>query len=40
MRQIGDVQNGNCYDDQNVLNIAYALESVMEYKNMTAKEVK
>lgn len=31
---------GNCYDDQNVLNIAYALESVMEYKNMTAKEVK
>ena len=31
---------GNCYDDQNVLNIAYALESAMEYKNMTAKEVK
>ena len=31
---------GNCYDDQNVINIAYALESVMEYKNMTAKEVK
>ena len=31
---------GNCYDDQNVLNIAYALENVMEYKNMIAKEVK
>ena len=31
---------GNCYDDQNVLNIAYALESAMEYKNMIAKEVK
>ena len=31
---------GNCYDDQNVLNIAYALENVMEYKNMVAKEVK
>lgn len=24
---------GNCYDDENVLNIAYALESVMPYKN-------
>lgn len=24
---------GNCYDDANVLNIAYALESKMEYKN-------
>ena len=31
---------GNCYDDQNVLNIAYALESAIEYKNMIAKEVK
>lgn len=30
---------GNCYDDQNVLNIAYALESVMPYKNQIAKEV-
>ena len=25
---------GNCYDDANVLNIAYALESQMNYKNM------
>lgn len=31
---------GNCYDDENVLNIAYALESTMEYKNQIAKEVK
>lgn len=31
---------GNCYDDQNVLNIAYALESTMDYKNQIAKEVK
>ena len=31
---------GNCYDDQTVLNIAYALESKMEYKNQIAKEVK
>lgn len=31
---------GNCYDDLNVLNIAYALESKMEYKNQIAKEVK
>ena len=31
---------GNCYDDQNVLNIAYALESSMDYKNQIAKEVK
>ena len=30
---------GNCYDDANVLNIAYALESVMPYKNQIAKEV-
>ena len=28
---------GNCYDDQNVLNIAYALESSMNYKNQTVK---
>lgn len=27
---------GNCYDDENVLNIAYALESTMNYKNMIA----
>lgn len=31
---------GNCYDDENVLNIAYALEGAMEYKNQIAKEVK
>jgi aspartyl-tRNA(Asn)/glutamyl-tRNA(Gln) amidotransferase subunit A len=31
---------GNCYDDANVLNIAYALESNMTYKNQIAKEVK
>ena len=31
---------GNCYDDQNILNIAYALESKMNYKNQIAKEVK
>lgn len=30
---------GNCYDDENVLNIAYALESAMPYKNQIAKEV-
>lgn len=28
---------GNCYDDQNVLNMAYALEGSMEYKNQIAK---
>ena len=31
---------GNCYDDEKVLNIAYALESAMDYKNQIAKEVK
>lgn len=31
---------GNCYEDQLVLNIAYALESAMEYKGQIAKEVK
>lgn len=31
---------GKCYDDVNVLNIAYALESDMKYKGQTAKEVK
>lgn len=30
---------GNCYDDANVLNIAYALEGSMNYKNQIAKEV-
>jgi len=31
---------GNCYDDANVLNIAYALESAMNYKGQVVKEVK
>ena len=30
---------GKCYDDANILNIAYALESSMPYKNQIAKEV-
>ena len=30
----------NCYNDQTALNIAYALESKMDYKNQIAKEVK
>ena len=31
---------GKCYDDENVLNMAYAIESAMPYKNQLAKEVK
>ena len=31
---------GKCYDDINVLNIAYALEGSMEYKNQIAGGVK
>ncbi len=31
---------GNCYNDEAVLNIAYKLESTMNYKNQIAKEVK
>ena len=31
---------GNCYDDANVLNIAYAIENKLNYKDMIAKEVK
>ena len=31
---------GNCYEDENVINIAYALESAMDYKGQIAKEVK
>ena len=31
---------GNCYKDEDVLNIAYAIESMMDYKNQIAKEVK
>lgn len=30
---------GNCYDDENILNIAYALEQTMDYRNQIAKEV-
>lgn len=30
---------GNCYQDENVLNMAYALESTMPYKGQIAKEV-
>ena len=29
----------NCYEDQKTLNIAYALENKMQYKNQIAKEV-
>ncbi len=29
---------GKCYDDENVLNIAYAIESKMNYKNQIARE--
>ena len=36
---VGVNLTGNCYDDQNLLNIAYALESAMDYKNQIAKEV-
>jgi len=31
---------GNCYNDADVLNIAYALESKMNYKGQVVKEVK
>ena len=31
---------GNCKDDENVLNIAYGIESLMNYKNQIAKEGK
>ena len=30
----------NCYEDQKTLNLAYALEGTMDYKNQIAKEVK
>ena len=29
---------GNCYDDENVLNMAYTLESLMPYRGQIAKE--
>lgn len=28
---------GACYDDANVLNIAYAIENILDYKNQTSK---
>ncbi len=31
---------GDCYEDEKVLNIAYALESAMDYKGQVVKEVK
>ena len=37
---VGVNLTANCYDDQNLLNIAYLLESNMNYKNQIAKEVK
>jgi len=36
---VGICITGNCFDDENVINIAYALESAMPYKNQIAKEV-
>lgn len=33
---VGINLTGNCYDDANILNIAYALESTMDYKDMIA----
>lgn len=30
---------GKCYDDENILNIAYAIENTLNYKNQIAKEV-
>ena len=30
---------GKCYDDENVLNIAYAIEGTMNYKGQIAKEI-
>lgn len=35
---VGINMTGNCYDDENVLNIAYTLESKMPYKGQIAKE--
>ena len=31
---------GNCYEDENVLNIAYSIESMMNFKGQIAKEEK
>lgn len=35
---VGINMTGNCYDDENILNIAYTLESKMSYKGQIAKE--
>ncbi len=35
---VGINMTGNCYDDENILNIAYTLESKMPYKGQIAKE--
>ena len=37
---VGICVTGNCYCDETVLNIAYAMESAMDYKNQVVKEVK
>lgn len=37
---VGINLTGNCYDDENILNIAYTLESKMPYKGQIAKEVR
>ena len=37
---VGINVTGNCYDDENVLNIAYAMENAMDYKGQYVKEVK
>jgi len=36
---VGVCITGNCYDDENILNIAYTLENAMDYKGQIAKEV-
>lgn len=36
---VGINMTGNCYDDANILNIAYTLEGKMPYKNQIAKEM-
>lgn len=37
---VGANITGNCYQDENILNMAYALESKMAYKGQIAKEIK
>ena len=31
---------GNCYEDEKILDIAYGIESMMDYKGQIAKEVR